>query len=263
MHERSFRKADEPRRRFLEPAAAAAPATVESLLYLQSSAGNQAVGRFLRGAIAVHREPTPTVEPPASGPAPEAPEAPDSLGAPPPPPTVTRRRVTRMFAGCSEAQAWAKDNLGQNNSDANVAPQSGLTVTIGERHDQVTASAMLTFALDPETSLTLVTEPTWPNMTEAEKTEVQAYIDAMQAHEDGHIAAADKVYHEQSKVIEGLGDSEQAAREARREAATQHLEQTEARAVNAHNDYDKTTDHGRNQAAIGGKNTVLNCPPSP
>jgi hypothetical protein len=227
---------------------------------MQSSAGNQAVGRFLRGAIAVHREPTPTVEPPASGP---APEAPDSLGAPPPPPTVPRRRVTRRFTGCSEAQAWAKDNLGQNNSEAKVAPQSALTVTIGERNGQVTASAMLTFALHRETSFTLVIEPTWPNMTEAEKTEVQAYIDAMQAHEDGHIAAADEVYHEQSKVIEGLGDSEQAAREARREAATQHLEQTAARAVNAHNDYDKATDHGRNQAAIGGKNTVLNCPPSP
>jgi Bacterial protein of unknown function (DUF922) len=263
------------RERRFAPVAAPAP-PVASLLALQASAGNQAVARMLarrpRNRPEQPAEPAPVPAPaPAAQPAPVPAPAPAAAAEAPPAPapplipsvTVKAQRETREFAACEDARQWAGDNLGQNNYETKIADQRSLTVTVGERDGQVTASAMLDFRIDPDTSYTRVVVPTWPDMTPDEKQQVDEYVKAMQAHEDGHIAVGEQAYVTMSGVVEGIGTTAEEAKADRRTKADEKLQATAAYAAYARDEYDALTDHGRKQSAVGGRDTVLNCPPRP
>ena len=239
-------------------APAAAPALpIAALLALQASAGNQAVGRML----ARSSPPEPAVAPvpvpaaPVEKPAPAVPLIPAAK--------VEAQREIRKFASCEEARVWAGDNFEQNYSHSMLAPQGPPAVTIGERGEQVTASALLAFRLDPATSFTHVVVPTWQGITPDEQQEVDDYVNAIQAHEDGHIAVSEQAYAAMTGVVEGVGATETDAGEDRNLKAKEKLAATGAYVAYKRDEYDALTDHGRKQSAVGGRDTVLNCPPRP
>ena len=253
----------------------AAPALpIGALLALQASAGNQAVGRMLarrspfkrreEATPEVAAEPEPAVEP-APVPEPPAPvEEPAPAAAPLiPAAKVEAQREIRKFASCEEARVWAGGNIEQNYSWSMRAPQGPPAVTIGERGEQVTASSPLDFRLDPATSYTHIVVPTWTGITPDEQKEVDDYVKAIQAHEDGHIAVSEQAYAAMTGVVEGVGATEADAGEDRNLKAREKVADTDAYVVYKRDEYDTLTDHGRKQSTVGGRDTVLNCPPPP
>ena len=246
--------------------AGAAP-SVAAVLALQATAGNQAVGRMLaRRSPFQRKEPEPAAaEPaPAVAPAPAPPAAVEepTAAAPSLAPTVkvVPKREQRPFQSCEEAQAWADTNLGQNNTEARVPEVGSPELTIGERDGQVTASVRLDFKVDPGLSSMVLIEPVWPAMAEVEQDEVKAYVAAMHAHEDGHIAVAEQAYAAMSGVVEGVGATEAEARAAWFANAKEKLAATQRYVDYRTEEYDALTEHGRKQTAVDGVNTTLNCP---
>jgi hypothetical protein len=66
-----------------------------------------------------------------------------------------------------------------------------------------------------------------------------------------------------SGVVEGVGATTEEAKADRRTKADDQLRATDAYADSAGDEYDALTEHGRRQSAVGGRDTVLNCPPPP
>jgi hypothetical protein len=252
---------------------AGARPSVAAVLGLQATAGNQAVGRMLaRRCPFKRREPEPAAQPEAvSEPAPVAEPVPAAPVEEPEPegpslvPTVKVEpvREQRAFKSCEEARAWADVNLGQSNTEARVPPIGSPTLAIGERDGQVTASVALDFKVDPTLSSMRLVEPVWPDMTEDEKEEVKAYVAAMHAHENGHIAVAEQAYAAMSGVVEGVGATEAEARAAWLANAKDKLAATTGYVDYKGEEYDALTQHGRRQSELDGVNTTLSCPPRP
>jgi hypothetical protein len=171
-----------------------------------------------------------------------------------------KAKEKKKFDDCRGAANWVKAGNEVGEAVANVAPQKKLQPTYAKRGGKVVASLDVRFTLDTMNSYTKIVEPWWPNMTEAEKAIVKNLAAAAQAHENGHIKVAEEVYKEASTTINGEGEREQDAFADLEARIQEHRDQTQEKVDAATEQYDAETNHGRNQAAVGGQNIDLQCP---
>jgi predicted secreted Zn-dependent protease len=173
---------------------------------------------------------------------------------------VKKLREERRFRDCKAAVDWVRAGVGGDQAEAKVAPQPGLAVKYTELDGNVVASVEVKFSLDTENSYTKIVEPTWANMSAEDKRAVKSYTDALQAHEDGHIKVAEDYLGQAGKTIETDGQTRREAKEKLIERVQEYVQDTQSGLDRETDQYDSTTDHGRNQAAVGGTNTRLDCP---
>jgi predicted secreted Zn-dependent protease len=118
----------------------------------------------------------------------------------------------------------------------------------------------VTWQLVTADATTTVTRPEWPNMTAADRAAADRFVNALKAHEEGH--------HQVVRDVMGASPRTIRARGATADEAVSNLDaemQSQSRRAQQRIDernaaYDNRTDHGRNQAAVGGSNTTLTCP---
>ena len=135
-----------------------------------------------------------------------------------------------------------------------------LTPTVTGSGSVFTASVAVHLAIDPAISNTRITAFSWPKMTAAEQRAVRNFTTALQAHEDGHITRAEEVFRAASGTIRATGSSGTEAVAKLTDLVDKLRTKTQERLDAATAKYDETTDHGRNQAAVGGTNVFLDCP---
>lgn len=109
-------------------------------------------------------------------------------------------------------------------------------------------------------SSTTVTKPSWPNMTAAENAAVRRYLDAVRGHERGHHNVAKGVLRKATKRITVRANTKDEVQEKLERKVDQHRSDTKRAVEEASKEYDKKTNHGRNQKAVGGRNIELTCP---
>jgi hypothetical protein len=175
-------------------------------------------------------------------------------------PQIARSTEPVEVADCREAVEWLRNHEEAGSADANALEKQMQIKT--EKHDgKVVASVDMSLELDPENSSTHVYVLHWPKMTKAEQKAVKVFTDALQAHEDGHIKRAEEFFRKASTTIKAEGDTGEDAVAKLKERVSEFRESTQKELDAQREAYDKQTVHGRNQAAVGGKNTILDCPP--
>lgn len=185
-------------------------------------------------------------------------------GAPNPLPIDSRptpSSTVKQFDDCNAAAAWL--NTGEFAADAQVVySTSAGEITVTKKGKSFKASVKITWSLDPSSSIELI-EPTWPNMTKADKTAVAKFKAALKAHENGHFAKTDAVIARRPTTITATGPTAANAVAKLKTKAETEQTNTYAAYIKASEDYDTKTQHGRNQAAVRGRNVHLACPRPP
>jgi hypothetical protein len=169
---------------------------------------------------------------------------------------VTVTRTVMVFNNCQEAVAWINTGveLGEafSNFDTHSTP---IAIILGTTASF--ASSELSWTYNPQTSSTKLLVPQWPNMTRADKGAVQQYEAALLAHEEGHHKVARDFMATATKKLVAKGPDP--VGNLRKKAAT-YRKKINDELHDKTVDYDQKTNHGRNQAAVGGKNVTLICP---
>ncbi len=174
-------------------------------------------------------------------------------------PKIAKRTEQVKVGDCREAVEWLRAHEEAGDAEANVVDKQ-MQIKFARHGSKVTASVDVRLELDADTSSTRVSVLHWPNMTAAEQKAVKAFTDALQAHEDGHIKLAEEFFRQGSKTIQAEGDSEEDAVGKLKESVSEFHELVQKELDSKTAQYDKKTDHGRNQEAVGRENTVLDCP---
>lgn len=174
-------------------------------------------------------------------------------------PTIPKRTEPVMVGDCREAVNWLRNHEEAGDAEANVTEKQ-MQIKFTKHGSKVTASVDVRLELDASNSSTRVSVLSWPHMTAAEQKAVKDFTDALQAHEDGHIKVAEEFYQQAGKTIEAEGDSEEDAVARLKESVSKFHDDVQKDSDDKTAQYDKNTDHGRKQEAVGGKNTVLECP---
>lgn len=181
----------------------------------------------------------------------------------------TTNRDTRQFANCNEAVNHIRNQQasGGHTADAHVEIHPTLgQMTVTQLPDgSYRAEASVTFGVDPSSTMT-IPDYSWPNMTPADHSAMQAYVDAVRAHEEGHFTVAEQKMAQLSGTKTGTGGTRaQAVADLQRQLNASLAEA--GRAVQGQSDaYDAATHHGATQGAgpsqgfPGGSNLTLNCP---
>jgi hypothetical protein len=218
------------------------------ILALQRSAGNAAVTRLLQRDDAA---PTPAQAPAQSGGGGTV----GKIGGTRPTPKNTSKSVD----DCNAAVDWINSGAWTGEAEPMYKPTVGAIKKTKQADGTWKAEAEVTWAYDPASKAEVIV-PTWPKMTDAEKAAVQSYKAALTAHEVMHFDVTDAVIKALPKTISATGaDETEAFENLKTEAQTY---QTDAKSAldTATTDYDDKTEHGKNQAAVGGDNVHLACP---
>jgi hypothetical protein len=118
----------------------------------------------------------------------------------------------------------------------------------------------VTWSFSDRRSTTWVERPYWDNMSKTEEAAVDEWVDRMKAHEDGHHNVARDFGNREAKEISGEGDTPDEALKDLQRKLEKYNEDTQEGLHKARKDYEDKTKNGRNQAAVGGKNTTFTCP---
>ena len=119
----------------------------------------------------------------------------------------------------------------------------------------------LTWRVDPYKTIVTLPEISWPNMTDAERLGVKDLVDAMLAHEEGHVRVAENYARDLSgERLSVTGSSPEAAKAELMKQLAEHERAVATELDKKENDYDDLTEHGANQSIVGGKDTELRCP---
>jgi hypothetical protein len=169
------------------------------------------------------------------------------------------RSIHHDCANCNEAAAFL--NAGNYVGEANVqvAPAAGQIRVSGSR-SAFTAEVDISWPIDVAASSMEVTDFVWPNMTDVDRSAVASFRAALLAHEEGHFVASERVIAAQPTTLSATGATQRAAVAALRTQAQQQMRAGQAALDRARDDYDNQTQHGANQAAVGGTNVHLECP---
>jgi Domain of unknown function (DUF4157)/Bacterial protein of unknown function (DUF922) len=174
-------------------------------------------------------------------------------------PKVAKKTEQVKVADCREAVNWILSKGEVGVADARVANQQ-IRPRYTRNGGKVTATVNFSPEIDTGRSYTQVSVLSWPKMTPVEQKAVKDFTAAVQAHEDGHIMRAQEVLSKASQTIAAEGDSEADAMEKLSVKVSEVGELMQKQLDDATDVYDKITDHGRNQKAVGGENADLRCP---
>jgi hypothetical protein len=108
-----------------------------------------------------------------------------------------------------------------------------------------------------------ITLPAWANIPNDPATQNawNQMLDAMRQHEEGHIPYVNDVAGPlNGQPVVGVGSTQDAAMASAKAQLDQKIAGANDQILAKENAYDSATDHGRNQAAVGGKNIELKCP---
>jgi hypothetical protein len=120
-------------------------------------------------------------------------------------------------------------------------------------------TATATYKADDST--VTLTVPTWKNMKAAEKTAVESFETALLGHEEGHQKLAEDILvHFKDYPLAGGGPDKGAALRDLRVIESKWKMAIAAYLKERQDKYDQTTDHGRQQHALGGQDVILTCP---
>jgi hypothetical protein len=223
-----------------------------TILQLQRSAGNAAVARALLQRDDAPAPPVPAQTPTSST---TAGATVGKVGGTRPVP----KNTSKTFENCQAAVDWINSGVWTGEAEPIYKPTVGTIKKTKQADGTWKAEADVTWAYDP-TSKAEVIVPTWPKMTDAEKAAVQSYKAALTAHEVMHFDVTDAVIKALPKTITATGSDESDAFTNLKAEAETYLTNAQSAIDTATHDYDDKTDHGKNQAAVGGDNVHLACP---
>ena len=172
----------------------------------------------------------------------------------------------RHFKDCADAVATFKKEKIAKKYDAKTQPAlSSLhpsKATFRQSKGVWTASYTVTWSVDASNTVVTIPDISWDNMTAADIAAVQRVSEALQAHEEGHVAVADKYAKEISgETVSATGASQQAALTALEQALADHTIDVGTTLTDRGDAYDDLTAHGEHQSNIkGGMDVTLDCP---
>jgi hypothetical protein len=258
---------EEARERVPEPAPAvpeAAPPAPQRAF--ASALGNAAFGRLIAREFARGRDPelppwhgadleeegetaieldnTPAT--PTAAPTNAAPAAPTKY------PSPTDKNET--FTDGNAAVAHINSGAYVGEASVQFSPTAG-DISVTGKKGAWTASVPITWALDASASMT-IWNPSWPNMSESDKSAVASMRSALLAHEQGHFDTGWKTVAPFTK-ISATGASQQAAVDALKAKAPTELGNWQTAIETADKAYDAKTGHGKTQSAVGGADVRL------
>jgi Bacterial protein of unknown function (DUF922) len=182
------------------------------------------------------------------------------------------KNESHRFSDCKEASQWANDTVGE--TETKLSPPTLGKVKITKNPEGTyTAKREVTWTLDTRTTVSRLPSVSWPRMNPAEKKAVQDFLDAVRQHEAGHVLVAESLVMDPYGPYAGEVKSDASPTEDGARASLQNKlvdlksrAQTELdRVAGDDGEYDRVTDHGRNQSAAppgfpGGPNIELVCP---
>ncbi|WP_159829216.1 DUF922 domain-containing protein [Arthrobacter sp. 9AX] len=167
----------------------------------------------------------------------------------------------RKFKNCGTASDWLNSGVETGSAATGFTPVLGKPQLAGNNGDGYEVSVDVTWKLNPSKTATVMEVPEWPNMSEADKAAVQEYSDALRAHEEGHHERAIDFMSRNGKTITGEGGTRKEAQADLQRKLDEYMAESKDQLDEVSKSYDETTDHGRNQSAVGGRDVRLNCPP--
>ncbi|HSI79028.1 MAG TPA: hypothetical protein VK919_00110 [Solirubrobacterales bacterium] len=184
----------------------------------------------------------------------EAAPAPGSGGARPP-----ARVIEHECADCNAAVAHVNSGAYLGEASVQIAPAAG-EIRVSGSGSAFTAEVDIAWPIDVAASSMEVTNFTWPNMSSADAAAVDAFRDALLAHEEGHFIEVEAILAGQPAKLTATGRTRRAAAEALQTRAREALVAAQSAIEQATTDYDSRTNHGRTQSAVGGTDVHLQCP---
>lgn len=171
------------------------------------------------------------------------------------------------FQNCADAAEKLSQGLSSNQYAGGTIPVLTYAASFQYRRNnngQWTCEATLRWSVNTAETVVRLPDITWPNMTAAEKAAVQRALNALRAHEEGHIRVAETYASELSanggEKLSASGDSKQLAKEAVQQWLKTHEQNVTAELDRRGNAYDELTQHGLQQSNIGGQDVLLICP---
>ncbi|MGI5163746.1 hypothetical protein ACQEU3_05255 [Spirillospora sp. CA-253888] len=175
-------------------------------------------------------------------------------------PSVQVVTETKSFGNCKKARAWFKGGAVASVATVKVDYPYGPTRLNDHGGAYWEASARLAVKINVRASKIELTLPAWRKMTKRDRAAVRTFEGRLLDHEEAHF-----------EMVQGLlrhfGTAGAVGTAGTREGALQKLEASKKGVRDnvqsivklRSNDYEKGTDHGRKQSAIGGKNVALTC----
>jgi hypothetical protein len=171
---------------------------------------------------------------------------------------ATERR--RQFKDCSQAADALNSGTKAGSARSPFDGSPTRPRVVRNRDGSFTATAGVTWQLETSKATTTVTRPEWPNMTAADRAAADRFVDALKAHEEGHHQVVRDVMRGAPRNIRATGATADEAI-GNLDAEMQNQTRRAQEKIDERNAaYDDKTDNGRNQAAVGGRNTALRCP---
>lgn len=172
-------------------------------------------------------------------------------------------KTTREYVDVDDCDAGANfvgggGELG--NANFHFDPHNTTIVLVKTDRGTWKASSKLSWTYNDAESGNLLRIPRWTPVTAAEKKVLKTYESALLAHENGHHKVAKDYMAAAAKTLVEEGATKAEAVDKLSAKADQYSDHVDRELTAKTRAYDQTTDHGRNQAALGGKNVELNCP---
>jgi hypothetical protein len=184
--------------------------------------------------------------------------------------SVKLRRVVSVVDGrtvsaatCEDAYAVVK---GWRDAGTNVA-ETAWTVSselTDPAYTKVPGGVHASAKLKLKTGKHAISLPVWTNVPNDVATQ-SAWQEARKlllAHEEGHVKITDDYVRQRGDLeVSGTGADDKAARDDLRRNVDRVMKEIRDQIGELQDAYDVKTEHGRTQSKVGGKDTVLVCPP--
>jgi len=171
----------------------------------------------------------------------------------------------RQFKDCADAAATLQKEAEADIPAATTAYQikNKVVYTTGGKPGNYTCDARVYWQVDWKSTQINMPDYSWPNMSAADKAAVQSALNALRAHEEGHVDITEEYVNElsQSSIkISGSGADRDSARLSCDVALAIHEAKIAGELRQRQRDYDDKTHHGAKQSEIGGVDVKLVCP---
>ncbi|MBI3958081.1 MAG: DUF922 domain-containing protein [Chloroflexi bacterium] len=171
----------------------------------------------------------------------------------------------RQFQDCADAAATLQKEAEKDIPAATTQYQikDVLFYSNGRSAGNYTCDVTVYWQVDWGNMVMTLPEYSWPNMSSADNAAVQSALNALRAHEEGHVNITEEYVTELSGgsiKISGSGATPTAARESCDVQLAIHEAQIAAELRKRQNEYDDRTHHGAKQSEIGGVDVKLVCP---
>lgn len=173
----------------------------------------------------------------------------------------------RRFADCADAARQlaedAKNSIPAATTEYAISVEDPKFAYRGSPGDGYTYTTTVTWQVDHNRIVINFPSYTWPNMTDAEQTAVNAALAALLAHEEKHVKITEdfaRALRQNKPKLTASAPDKEAAKAACIAKLRQHEAEKQAALARQHTEYDERTDHGANQSADGGVDVKLECP---